>query len=178
MTISVRDQQTLLKDSGYPPGPIDGQWGRKSQAAYNKWRSAKYGDQTVDLGDIPGGAELDGVHPDLAKVFKRLAASTPVPFKIIEGTRTKAKQRQLVARGASKTMNSRHIPAANGLGHAVDVVPLENGEVSWSWPLYYPLADAIKQAAADENVSIELGGDWKWKDGPHWQLPWAKYPGK
>jgi len=26
-------------------------------------------------------------------------------------------------------------------------------------------------------VSVEWGGDWKsFKDGPHYQLPWAKYP--
>ena len=33
-------------------------------------------------------------------------------------------------------------------------------------------------AAAAEKVAIEWGGDWKsFKDGPHFQLPWAKYPG-
>jgi len=26
-------------------------------------------------------------------------------------------------------------------------------------------------------VPIEWGGDWRsFKDGPHWQLPWAEYP--
>jgi peptidoglycan L-alanyl-D-glutamate endopeptidase CwlK len=35
----------------------------------------------------------------------------------------------------------------------------------------------IKDAARLEAVTIEWGGDWKsFKDGPHWQLPWASYP--
>jgi peptidoglycan L-alanyl-D-glutamate endopeptidase CwlK len=36
----------------------------------------------------------------------------------------------------------------------------------------------MKQAAKDVNVPIEWGGDWSaFKDGPHFQLPWVKYPG-
>lgn len=123
---------------------------------------------------------LDGVHPDLVKVIKRAIELTPVDFTVLEGLRTVARQRQLVARGASKTMNSRHIKARNGYGHAVDIAPVdENGEVSWDWPLYYQLAPAVKRAAKELGISIEWGGDWRsFKDGPHWQLPWAKYPGK
>ena len=35
----------------------------------------------------------------------------------------------------------------------------------------------VKQAAAELGIPIEWGGDWRtFKDGPHWQLPWAKYP--
>lgn len=66
-----------------------------------------------------------------------------------------------VRSGASQTMNSRHIPADNGMAHAVDIVPYTdtdgNGskEVSWSWPHYYPLATAIKDAATYEGVPIE-----------------------
>ena len=37
--------------------------------------------------------------------------------------------------------------------------------------------EAVKKAAEDVGVSIEWGGDWsKFKDGPHYQLPWSKYP--
>lgn len=45
------------------------------------------------------------------------------------------------------------------------------------WPLYANLAKVVKSAAAKEKVAIEWGGDWRFKDGPHFQLPWAKYPG-
>lgn len=127
---------------------------------------------------IKGAAKLAGVHPDLVRVIER-AAKDGARFVVLEGVRSVERQRQLVARGASKTMNSRHIPAPNGFAHAVDIAPLEDdGDVSWAWPDYYPLAKAVKAAAAAEKVSIEWGGDWRtFRDGPHWQLPWNTYPG-
>ena len=179
MTISVLHQQTLLKDAGFDPGPIDGVWGRKSQKAYNEWRREKRGDQIISIDEIPGREKLEKVHPDLVKVIVRASEIAEVPFKVLEGDRSVSRQRRLVAKGASKTMNSRHIVAANGWAHAVDVAPLDEGQVSWNWSLYYPLADAIKQAANELGVPIEWGGDWRsFKDGPHWQLPWDLYPGK
>jgi peptidoglycan L-alanyl-D-glutamate endopeptidase CwlK len=42
------------------------------------------------------------------------------------GPRTRERQAALVARGASRTINSRHLT-----GHAVDLVPLGGGEISW-----------------------------------------------
>jgi peptidoglycan L-alanyl-D-glutamate endopeptidase CwlK len=117
-------------------------------------------------------SKLTGVHPDLVRVIKRAIEITPVDCTVLEGVRTIAQQRANVAKGASTTMRSRHLT-----GHAVDIAPLANGKVSWDWALYHKLAPAVKQAAKELNVPIEWGGDWKtFKDGPHWQLPWAKYP--
>jgi len=113
---------------------------------------------------------LDGIHPDLMKVVMELAEGTE--FAVLEGLRTIERQRQMVARGSSRTMNSRHLT-----GHAVDLAPLDHGQVSFAWPLYYPFAELVKQAAAEVQVPIEWGGDWEsFKDGPHWQLPWVAYP--
>ena len=115
---------------------------------------------------------LQGVHPDLAKVIHRAAALSPIEFRVIEGLRTEKRQRELVASGASKTMNSRHLT-----GHAVDLAPYVGGTIRWDWPLYHKLAPAVKQAAAEAGVPIEWGGDWKsFRDGPHFQLPFAGYP--
>lgn len=120
---------------------------------------------------------LEGAHPDLARVIKRAAAISPIDFTVLEVLRTPERQRQLVAQGASQTMKSRHLPGTDGKSRAVDIAPLDGGQVSWSWPLYHRLAAIIKQAAADERVPIEWGGDWRtFKDGPHWQLPWSAYP--
>ena len=117
-------------------------------------------------------AKLTGVHPDLVKVVNRAIQITDIDFTVLEGLRTVERQRQLVKAGASKTMNSRHIT-----GHAVDLAPLLNGAVSWDWPLYHKLAKHVKQAAKDVGVTIEWGGGWRtFKDGPHWQLPFGKYP--
>lgn len=122
---------------------------------------------------------LKGVHPDLVRVVERAASESDIKFIVLEGLRTKARQKDLKASGASQTMNSRHIKAPNGYGHAVDLAPVENGQASWAWPLYHRLAPIIKRAAADEGVPIVWGGDWRdFKDGPHWELPWARYPGR
>lgn len=115
---------------------------------------------------------LEGVHPDLVRVVERAIGITTVDFTVLEGRRTPERQRQLVAAGASQTMNSRHLT-----GHAVDLGAWVNSQVRWDWPLYYRIADAMKAAAQAEDVPIEWGGDWKtFKDGPHYQLPWKEYP--
>ena len=122
--------------------------------------------------------KLRGVHPDLVRVIERAATLSELRFRVLEGLRTAARQKQLVAKGASKTMNSRHIRASNNFGHAVDIAPIDDaGKVSWDWPLYHRLAKAVKEAARAEGVPIEWGGDWRrFPDGPHWQLPWKNYP--
>jgi len=115
---------------------------------------------------------LEGVHPDLVRVVKRAITLTAVDFTVLEGLRTLARQRKLVAAGASKTMNSRHLT-----GHAVDLGAYVDRRVRWDWPLYHQIAGAMKRAAESESVPIEWGGDWRtFKDGPHFQLPWAQYP--
>lgn len=115
---------------------------------------------------------LLGVHPDLIRVMRRALEISKVDFTVLEGVRTEARQSELVKAGASQTMNSRHLT-----GHAVDIAPLVGGEVRWDWPLYFTLAEAVKAAAAELNIPIEWGGDWRrFKDGPHWQLPWKVYP--
>lgn len=113
---------------------------------------------------------LAGVHPDLVRVISRARASAD--FIVTEGLRTEARQRQLVAAGASQTMHSRHLT-----GHAVDVAALVDGAVRWDWPLYDRLALVLKRAAVEEEVAIIWGGDWpKFRDGPHFELDRRRYP--
>lgn len=113
---------------------------------------------------------LAGVHPDLVRVISRARASAD--FIVTEGLRTEARQRQLVAAGASQTMHSRHLT-----GHAVDLAALVDGTVRWDWPLYDRLALAVKRAAVEEDVAIVWGGDWpKFRDGPHFELDRRRYP--
>jgi len=121
-------------------------------------------------------AKLSGAHPDLQKVIKRAADLSSIDFTILEVVRTVARQKELVANGASRTMRSRHLASADGKSRAVDIAPTDGGQVSWAWPLYHKLAPIIKQAAKELGVAIEWGGDWKWADGPHWQLSWKAYP--
>ena len=117
-------------------------------------------------------SNLRGIHPDLRKVVERAIEITPVDFTVIEGLRPNERQRELVQKGASRTMNSRHLT-----GHAVDLAAWVDGAISWEWPHYHKIAAAMKQAAAELSIRIEWGGDWKsFKDGPHFQLPFKDYP--
>ncbi|MBZ0217542.1 MAG: peptidoglycan-binding protein [Fimbriimonadaceae bacterium] len=115
---------------------------------------------------------LEGVHPDLVRVVNRAAELSAVPFQITEGLRGLARQKQLVARGASRTLRSRHLT-----GHAVDVVAYVGPAISWSFPLYLKISESFKAAARELGIAIQWGGDWKtFRDGPHFQLPWRAYP--
>lgn len=117
--------------------------------------------------------KLVGVHADLVRFVRLGAQRSVVRFKVVEGLRTLHRQRQLLAKGATRTLNSRHLT-----GHAVDLVPMLNArELSWHWPHYHALAPVLKRAAADLQIALDWGGDWKsFKDGPHWELRWSRYP--
>ena len=115
---------------------------------------------------------LEGLHPDLVAVVERAIQITRIDFTVLEGMRTLDRQKKLVERGASLTLNSRHLT-----GHGVDLGAYVDGEVQWDWPLYYKIAEAMKQAAIELKVDLEWGGDWEFfPDGPHYQLSWKRYP--
>ena len=131
---------------------------------------------------------LKNVNADLVRVVKRAIEITEIDFTVIEGFRTEARQRELVRKGASKTMNSRHLT-----GHAVDIAPIVNGSISWDFDHYYPLAEAMARAATELGVTIRWGGCWsvitgkkgtaqswvqayrkgggRFLDGPHFEIP-------
>jgi peptidoglycan L-alanyl-D-glutamate endopeptidase CwlK len=89
-----------------------------------------------------------------------------------QGLRTTTQQAEYVAAGTSQTMNSRHLT-----GHAVDLIPLVDGQPTWEWDYYYPFAEYIKAMAQALCTEVDWGGDWtSLKDGPHWELTWAAYP--
>lgn len=141
---------------------------------------------------------LDGVHDDLVRVVKRSIDITQIDFSVLEGIRSNARQAQLVASGASKTMDGRHLT-----GHAVDLAAYVAGSPRWDWPLYYKLAEAVQQAAKELGVQIVWGGVWDrvlneignpvdevatyvlrrkalgkkaFIDGPHFELSRKEYP--
>lgn len=118
---------------------------------------------------------LVGVHPRLVAIVRRAATMLDddgLGFIVTEGLRTVERQRQLVAKGASRTMNSRHLT-----GHAVDLAATLDGEVRWDWPLYGTLAGHMKLAAGDLGTIMVWGGDWRsFRDGPHFEIDPKRYP--
>lgn len=122
-------------------------------------------------------ANLVGVHPDLIAIVRHAYANTTQPFEVIAGLRTVAQEAANVAKGASETMHSRHLPNSHGLGCAVDVAALVNGHIDWSAQPYFGIDVAMQAASKALNIPVEWGGDWKTlKDYGHFQLPWATYP--
>lgn len=112
---------------------------------------------------------LKGVHPDLVKVVKRAIELTEHDFSVIEGVRSVETQREYVAKGVSKTMNSRHLT-----GHAVDLYPVGRPT---PWERCVVVAKAMQKAADELDVPIVWGGSWKsFYDGPHFELDRRVYP--
>lgn len=111
-----------------------------------------------------------GVHPDLVKVMREAEKASPIKFEIIDGIRTLAEQKINVAKGASKTMKSRHLT-----GKAVDIMCYVNGKGRWEEALYKKVGPHVKAIAAKLGVALIWGGDWNWKDWGHFELDVKKY---
>lgn len=103
---------------------------------------------------------FSGVHPDLVAVVNRAVRLSEQDFAVLDGVRTIEEQRENVARGVSKTMESKHLPQTDGFGHAVDLVPLVNGKLRWEWPPIFKIAEAMRSAANELGTPIRWGGNW------------------
>src|SRR5262245_39506409 len=128
---------------------------------------------------------LAGVHGDLVRVIIAAAGKFPGRFEVTEGLRSIGRQRELVAKGKSKTLASRHIT-----GHAVDLVVYKDGQPTWKDPNdYVALSACVLQCARDLGVHVRWGGDFdgdgvpafndrdsKFFDGPHFELSKKEYP--
>ena len=99
-------------------------------------------------------AKLEGVDERMVAVVKYAINVTKQDFSVICGLRTIEEQRKLVAKGASKTMNSKHIG-----GLAVDLMAYCGG-ARWELNLYDDIADAMKQAANDLGIHVRWGAAW------------------
>ncbi len=143
--------------------------------------------------------ELSGVHQDLVAVVTRAMELTVQDFAVHDGIRTLDEQRRLLARGATRTLKSRHLD-----GYAVDLVPYINRRLRWEWEPIYDIAEAVRTGALELGVPIRWGGAWDvlltatddapvdivadygrrrreagkgaFLDGPHFELPKANYP--
>ena len=69
--------------------------------------------------------------------------------------RTVEEQRELVEKGASQTMKSKHLQ-----GYAVDLMAYIGSRGSWELNLYDDIADAMAEAAREVDVPIRWGAAW------------------
>lgn len=107
-------------------------------------------------------ASLAQAHPILQEIFNLIIIYYDV--KVICGARTVEEQKALVAKGASKTMNSRHIVrVGESFCRAVDVITFP---VNWGdWKSHYYLGGIIKGIAIEKGIktgrdALRWGGDW------------------
>lgn len=115
---------------------------------------------------------MEGVHPLLRECAERVLSYEIMDLTVppYGGLRTIEDQRELVARGASQTLNSLHRVQSTGYGHAIDLVPYP---VNWDDTFRFALMGSLMFRAANEIVMpLDWGGHWKrFKDYPHFQLP-------
>jgi peptidoglycan L-alanyl-D-glutamate endopeptidase CwlK len=127
---------------------------------------------------------LDGVDPKLVSVVKRAIQITKQDFMVLCGVRTLEQQKELYAQGRTKpgniitwTLNSKHLPASDGFGKAVDLIPYP---VDWSDNKRFDeIAGAMLTAANELYVNVRWGADWDMdgiprerdeSDSPHFEL--------
>lgn len=134
-------------------------------------------------------ANLVGVHPSLVRVVRRAMALQIMDFSVNEGVRTKERQEQLVAQGASMTLKSKHlVQEETGYGHAVDLYPspINMELVKKADPReiarFGVLSGIIRVCAMLEGVRLVNGMDWDgdgenldhtFFDAPHFELAGA-----
>ena len=97
------------------------------------------------------GEKMKGVDSRLINVMNELIKLMDVT--IIEGLRTKERQEELVAKGASKTKFSKHIE-----GKALDLSPYP---IDWeNRDGFYYMGGMIRGIAQQLGYDIRYGGDW------------------
>jgi peptidoglycan LD-endopeptidase CwlK len=129
--------------------------------------------------------KLEHVHPDLAHVVHRAMAYQVMDFSVAEGVRSVERQRDLLKAGATRTMNSKHLPQADGYSHAVDLYPFPvdmakvNKGDAREISRFGVLAGLMLAAARELKVTLVWGADWDgdgqtldhtFFDGPHFQI--------
>jgi len=107
--------------------------------------------------------KLEGVDERMVAVVKYAISVTKQDFSVICGLRTIEEQKALVAKGASKTMKSKHLD-----GHAVDLMAYVDGD-RWELNLYDEIADAMAEGARAVDVPIRWGAAWTVPNIAYWK---------
>jgi peptidoglycan L-alanyl-D-glutamate endopeptidase CwlK len=106
-----------------------------------------------------------GVHKAVVDVTRRAheilsERDGGVSFVVTDGLRDETEQASLIKAGASWSMDSKHLPQADGFSHAVDLAATLKGAVRWDWALYHVVAAAMRDAAKEQGVQMRWGGVW------------------
>jgi peptidoglycan L-alanyl-D-glutamate endopeptidase CwlK len=99
-------------------------------------------------------SRLNGVNSKLVNILNE--SIKLMDLTVLEGMRSKERQKVLVANGSSKTMKSKHLK-----GRAVDVTPypVDMESVSGIRRHYY-MAGMLRGIAHMMKISVRSGADW------------------
>lgn len=123
---------------------------------------------------------LQRVHPVLSATFLAAygkwrvlkADRLAMDIRVTEGFRTRTRQQALLMAGKSWTMESAHL---DGLAIDVAFLSVDRKTAHWDFNLYQEF-DEFMQASFGpfrqwaDGATLMWGGDWKQRDGVHWQL--------
>src|SRR5882672_8795391 len=127
---------------------------------------------------IKSQALLKQAHPDLQRLFNRV--NEVVQCTILSDGRDMIEQQGLVAKGLSKTLDSKHLIQSDGFCHAIDAAPdpVDFERKDFNLDLIY-FSGVVMGIAQSMNIRIRCGCDWnrnnlvsdeKFKDLDHFEL--------
>lgn len=109
--------------------------------------------------------KLQGVDKRLVAVVRRAIEITTVDFGVVDGVRTPKQQMEYFKKGVSQiSVGGKHVE-----GKAVDLMAYVGARGSWELNLYDNIADAMKQAAIENNVAVRWGAAWNVGDIRMWR---------
>lgn len=178
--MGLRDVQVKLAQKGYNPGPVDGLWGPRTEAAI--LAAIEAAPARLQPTEQPlTQRELD-MHPELLRRWLQAKAAwnKKRPDREVFCTcsyRSPAEQEALYAQGRTRpgpiVTNAmagqsihNYLPAL-----ALDVAFLRpDGTLDWTDSLFQEFAAVFKP------LGVEWGGDWpKFRDMPHFQAPGVRW---
>jgi len=168
----IKNLQRTLKASGFDPGPIDGEWGPKTEAAYQRSQKAHDNAQpsetnrlrTFDSRSEANIMALVSKAQVAARKFLAAVIDARINARIISGNRTWAEQDALFAKRPPVT-RAKGGYSNHNFGIAWDIGIFEGGA-------YLPESSLYAQAGQIGRAQgLEWGGDWRsFKDEPHFNL--------
>ena len=128
------------------------------------------------------GDRIQLAHPEIVIVS---TAAFFIPngkydWAAFETLRTLQRQHHYYDIGVSRTLDSWHLEQSDGYAHAIDLVPIVDGRISWDdkkdkkrqqriTDAFQNIADNMYTAMARTGIDLDWGfAMWNW-DKPHWQ---------
>ena len=127
--------------------------------------------------DIHTNRRIATLHPDIredVRVFINMAEKElGIKLRVTSALRTWSEQSKLYNQGRTTpgkiVTNAKAGESYHNYGLAFDVVEIKNGQPIWNNPKWLAIG------ALGKRLGFEWGGDWKFKDKPHFQKRFGRH---